>query len=136
MTPSLKKVCILCLLDSLTETIKNSAKKESIKWKATKLQEAGIKALRSLDFTIDKSKRKYIIKKINEVYVEGDVIDILFGLIFLNAGLCDLEHYNKHNKYFNIIMKRTIWLLQEWDKQLDKNEMYADAIKAYEEWIK
>ena len=136
MTPSLKKLCILGLATGIGNMLRTQSDDNKVIWRAVKLSEAGQQAIDSLPVKIDKSTIRRVTRKIDQVCKDKDIFDVAEMLSFLLLGLFDLQHYCKNNKHLDLVQKRALWFVKLFDPKLDNEEIHAEALRRYEEWVK
>ena len=134
MNLSIKKLCLFSLCDSVGQIMTEQGKNETTKWRGLKLHEAGELAIKKCNIKVDKPMLKKVSEKINEVYEDGKEVDILNALLFLLVGLCDLNDNGSNDPVVDLLIRRTDWAVNLWDKKLNKIEAYDLAVKMYERW--
>lgn len=135
MNPSLKKLCIFSLAASIGGMLVDQAAKDSIKWRAEKLREAGQAAIDHAHIKIDTNAMKRVEKKIDQVCKNKEYYDVAEMLSFLILGIQDLNHYCKFLESLITLEARALWFLKIFDPKLDQEDVHTEALRRYEEWI-
>jgi len=133
MNTPLKKLCLIGMIDSLCESIKNS-KNESLLWRTQKLNEASKQALESSKIKTTFNLRKRAKKKVDSAYGYQEEFDVYEMLSFLLVGINDITHYNKKNADFLLVEKRIIWVMKLFDPKLEQEKIHQKAYNKYKKW--
>lgn len=136
MNTAIKKLCVFGLAAGVGEMIYNQTDNDRAKWRARKLAEAGNDAINNLSVKIDNSAIRRVKRKIDEVYTDKEQYDIRDMLCFLLAALDDLDQHTDGNNDIATLCKRAAWFNSLYDPKTDSFDIYADAARRYEAWVK
>ena len=137
MKPALKKLCLFGLSEGIGKMLINQTDDEKVKWRATKLKEAGNYAIKNCRIKIDKTKLKQTERKIESIYEDQSEFDIITMLSFILCGVNDLFFFSKdkNNKSLLLLEKRLVWFIKYYDPKLENEDIHQKAFKKYYKWV-
>jgi len=112
---------------------------EIIKWRGSKLSEAGERAVLNYPLpTLTNSLLKQIEIKVEQVCKNGEDFSIVEKLAFLIAALIDIRAHIKPERWLHIdlILKRVKWCIEAFDPKYEQELLYSKALNDFERWSK